>query len=532
MLYVLATWIAKAVISFTGIGILIELAKQIGISTKPERGRDNEISITDRMLRSVALVFAFIVVSYLYYIFDYGHIDSVTTGFRYTIEHIESALGLSANAGRATEQGTPARFEGPDGKLTTLHIFRGRNDGKYPSAGLAQGLDGNLYGTTSRVGISDFGTVFKYDTLNDSFSTIYKFKSNSDGASPAGRLLYKDHILYGVTSEGGVSGIRNDQNGTGTGTIYALNPQTQQKMLVHSFRTNYSYGASIELPLNQQPNTGVVSDDVYFYGTASRVGNVSPNGFHGGVYKIDKTIDDGGDRNLDPSGHTKAPGNELALHIFSDDREPGPPSTELLYYNGYLYGLTLNSVRSGASTLFKIDAADGTLTELHRFTDGAHDSQASSGWLVLNGQDIYGATANGGDSDAGVVFSFDIRTNIYRALYSFKAGKDGKNPNCGLVLRGENLYGTTVRGGTSNLGTIFEVNIRTGVHMVLYSFAGGADGARPFAGLAPGYAGPRGLILYGTTVNGGAFQEREFQDDEKAEKTYGSGTLFSFETAM
>jgi uncharacterized repeat protein (TIGR03803 family) len=64
-----------------------------------------------------------------------------------------------------------------------------------------------------------------------------------------------------------------------------------------------------------------------------------------------------------------------------------------------------------------------------------------------------------------------------------------------------NLYGTTIRGGTSNLGTVFKVT-KTGKETVLYNFwsvASCADGEFPNGGLVRDADGN----LYGTTALGG-----------------------------
>ena len=45
------------------------------------------------------------------------------------------------------------------GTFTTLHHFSGA-DGANPSAGVIQGLDGRLYGTTRNGGAFGYGTVF------------------------------------------------------------------------------------------------------------------------------------------------------------------------------------------------------------------------------------------------------------------------------------------------------------------------------------------------------------------------------------
>src|ERR1700722_12387455 len=68
-------------------------------------------------------------------------------------------------------------------------------------------------------------------------------------------------------------------------------------------------------------------------------------------------------------------------------------------------------------------------------------------------------------------------------IHSFAGGADGANPYAGLV-RGTDgyLYGTTSGGGAANLGTVFKMTIG-GTEKILHSFAGGADGDSPFAPL-------------------------------------------------
>lgn len=62
-----------------------------------------------------------------------------------------------------------------------------------------------------------------------------------------------------------------------------------------------------------------------------------------------------------------------------------------------------------------------------------------------------------------------------------------------------NLYGTTVDGGAFGHGTVFKLSA-SGQQTVLYTFRGGADGARPAAALIRDGSGN----FYGTTSEGGA----------------------------
>lgn len=87
-----------------------------------------------------------------------------------------------------------------------------------------------------------------------------------------------------------------------------------------------------------------------------------------------------------------------------------------------------------------------------------------------------------------------------KVIYSFAGGSDGADPLAGLVRDGAgNLYGTTVSGGDYGYGTVFTLDT-TGKEAVLHSFSGGPDGGYPYAGLILDAAGN----LYGTADAGGA----------------------------
>jgi uncharacterized repeat protein (TIGR03803 family) len=89
-----------------------------------------------------------------------------------------------------------------NGMLTPLHSFAGGSDGSFPSAGLIQASDGNLYGTTAYGGTYDDGTVFQI-TTNGALMTLISF-NGTNGANPQAVLVEgTDDNLYGVTQNGG-----------------------------------------------------------------------------------------------------------------------------------------------------------------------------------------------------------------------------------------------------------------------------------------------------------------------------------------
>ena len=127
---------------------------------------------------------------------------------------------------------------------------------------------------------------------------------------------------------------------------------------------------------------------------------------------------------------------------------------------------------------------------------------------------------------AGCMASRPATAQTAANLYSFTpfTQNDGSNPNGGMVLSGNTLYGTTANGGTNYTGTLFRVNtdgsgytnlhtFSANVYQVFTNFGGGgikpggggefinptnADGSAPNGGLAL-----VGNTLYGTAHGGG-----------------------------
>jgi uncharacterized repeat protein (TIGR03803 family) len=119
------------------------------------------------------------------------------------------------------------------GIITTLYTFCAQlncADGGSPMAGVFQGSDGNLYGTTRSGGVNDVGagTVFKI-TPRGAITTIYGFcalPDCADGAGPQGVLAQgTDGNFYGTTT------YRGAYNG---GTLFKLSSNGTLAVL-HNF---------------------------------------------------------------------------------------------------------------------------------------------------------------------------------------------------------------------------------------------------------------------------------------------------------
>ena len=144
---------------------------------------------------------------------------------------------------------------------------------------------------------------------------------------------------------------------------------------------------------------------------------------------------------------------------------------------------------------------------LYKFTGGADGSQPYAGLIFDTSGNLYSTTPQGGASGNGNVFKLTKNSDgswTESVLYSFAGGTDGATPYAAVTFDASgNLYGTTYTGGASSAGTVFELVPSSGgtwTESVLYSFTGGSDGANPYAGLIFDAAGN----LYGTTWYGGA----------------------------
>jgi uncharacterized repeat protein (TIGR03803 family) len=167
-----------------------------------------------------------------------------------------------------------------------------------------------------------------------------------------------------------------------------------------------------------------------------------------------------------------------------------------------------------------------TFSVVHNFS-GSDGGNPLAGFTIDAAGNLYGTTNAGGASGAGTVFKV-TRYGKEIVLYSFTGGSDGANPQASLVMDAVgNLYGTTNAGGASGAGTVFKLT-RYGKEIVLYSFAGGTDGANPQAALAMDTAGS----LYGTTAAGGSngkgtvfrLKKTSGKWREKVLYSFGSGT--------
>ncbi len=143
--------------------------------------------------------------------------------------------------------------------------------------------------------------------------------------------------------------------------------------------------------------------------------------------------------------------------------------------------------------LLSMTTANGaaqTFRVLHHFASGS----SPQGNLAVGDGAIYGTTMRSGASDRGTVYRVNADGSAFTILKEF-AGSDGLGPQAGLVRSGTTLYGTTTGGGAFQSGTVFKIHVDGSGFEVLRDFGREAgDGTSP--------AGSEGLLLAGTTLYG------------------------------
>jgi len=161
---------------------------------------------------------------------------------------------------------------------------------------------------------------------------------------------------------------------------------------------------------------------------------------------------------------------EHVLHRFTGFSHDGaePSSGVTMDNSGSLYGTTTigggTGCEGGCGTVYKLARQGGGQwkeTLLYNFGNGRNGNAPDAGVVIDKHGNLYGTTGYGGSNcDCGVIYKLAHGTKgkwKYTALHTFN-GIDGAVPAGGLTLDGKgNLYGSTVLGGTHDVGVVFEI---------------------------------------------------------------------------
>lgn len=355
------------------------------------------------------------------------------------------------------------------GRYKPLYKF-GTNpeDGLHPTATLISDSVGNLYGTTTRGGTSNDGTIFELSQKSDGSwveTTLYNFCIGCvNGTEPSGPLLLDSAgNLYGTTHYGGVNTCNEVQ---GCGVVFELSRPIAPGG-AWTYAVLYSFcSIAPDCQDGAVPNAPLVFDKAgNLYGTTQSGGENAGQLVQGGtVFELSPTA----------SGWT-----ETVLYNFCSIQQnnycldsEGPGWGVTFDKSGNLYGTTdMGGIAADfTGTLYKLSpGSDGwTETVLRRYSapqefpltllgPGSFDPEGN---LYTTFAGI--APEGGGYSKGGVV-----RMSTDGVFHSFEFdGVDGRGPLSGVIVDSQRhfVFGTTVNGGPGRgaerdgFGNVFELN--------------------------------------------------------------------------
>ena len=299
--------------------------------------------------------------------------------------------------------------------------------------------------------------------------------------------------LYGTTEYGGANKA---------GTVFKLTPSSGG---VWTESVLYSFCGQSNCTDGKNPVAGVIFDAVgNLYGTASggKNGQYCYDGC-GVVFELTPTTSDGWTEGL--------------LYSFTGGADGADSFAALVFDTvGKLYGTTwqggshLKQCYDLCGVVFDLTpGSNGGWTEnvLHTFTNGWDGSSSWAAPLIFDSAgNFYGEAWNGGKYGYGNAFRLTPNgdgTWTEDVLHQFQGGKDGAEPQGGLIFDAAGqLYGVT-RDYWSGYGIVFELTPNSNGTWTkrLHQFTDDEKTERILSlSLRPNQAGE----LYGTTINSSA----------------------------
>ncbi len=167
---------------------------------------------------------------------------------------------------------------------------------------------------------------------------------------------------------------------------------------------------------------------------------------------------------------------------------------------GILYGTTSEGGSSNNGTIFKYDLGNSTLTKQIDFFSLVTGSYCTASLIQVSNDVFYGVNRIGGLNNEGVIFEYKASTNSFTPKYTF-GGVNGSVPTGTLIMANDGmLYGVTSHGGAFDFGVLFQFDPSAGVYSKKIDFQGASNGSLPLGSLKQASDGK----LYGMTWLGGS----------------------------
>lgn len=438
--------------------------------------------------------------------------------------------------------------------------------------------DSLFYGISNLGGNHDDGILFSYDPIADTLIKLKDLNFNTVGGNPeAGVFLHNGELFFHCL--GGTFG--SFSNAAGTLLRYNIQSGVLTKLVDFDNTTGtapyskpfvdsgFVYGTTGDFP----GAAGVVykfnisnSNYSILEELSIRDGRVMNNEFiesERKIYSFTAHKDVNGTLHFDPGSVFRVDLNAGTFeHIFVMSRHPfGLPIAQAAYYENAIYGWGAGG-RYEDGVIYKYTPATDEYKVLHQLNvisplgSSAREVKVHDGSLYFNySRDNFNGFKHSlvrydiaGDSAETILsnhtFSFAniniiedelwairyqlnptaygiIRMDInniggsIQQAYTWSGTVNGFRPNRDVAIFEDQLYGTTGRGGTNDNGVIYALDTASHGFTKLHDFTTGVLGVNPTRAFSI-----YDSVVYGSTANGGTYNEGVLWDFNLKDSTY------------
>ena len=288
-----------------------------------------------------------------------------------------------------------------------------------------------IYGTTSGGGTHDSGCIFSIDTSGQNYRDLFNFNKSS-GCIPYCKLIYAKNKFFGMTTKGGSSNC---------GTVFSIDTNGANFQVLLNFN-----GTNGQFPYGSLALSGGYLFGMTYMGGANSLGSIFTLDTNGGGYKD--------------------------LYDFSFVSGANPYG-DLTLSGSKMYGTTYSGALWGSGDVFSIDTSGSGFKDIYDFNGSDSSSgYGNTGSLALSGGVLYGTTEYRLGHDSGIIFRIDTDGAHYEDLHNFMGKYGGVCSYNTLTVNGNQLFGVTDLGGTSNAcnagcGVIFKFTDTTSTILTL-----------------------------------------------------------------
>ncbi len=359
-----------------------------------------------------------------------------------------------------------------------------------------------LWGSLPRGCNTESGLIYEIGLDGSNYNSIKEF-DYPNCHSLRGQVLYASNGMVYSIGEGGFA--------TFNSVIWEYNPETGSFAFIHDF---------FNTETGQENYAGLCSLMEHSNGKVYGLTLYGGTNHDGQLFELDL--------------QTK----EITIKVeFEFDSKGKAPVGKLIEASdGRLYGIARQGGMHSFGLLYVYDPGTNVFAVLKHFNGAGNGAEPNNGPIQADNGKLYGMTRLGGTSDLGVVYEYDIASNVITKKHDFDGTATGSWPENQFFQASDGmLYAMTTAGGNSDNGTIIQYDINTGVLTKKMNFNGTygrfptgrfieySDGMMyamtPYGGLED-----KGVLFKFDPVSASYTKLHEFYA-EYGEVTYGSLTL-------